>query len=132
VGHAANCISRVAWTLAVPARRDSVFLADVQSRENDGTADTRFYEQAEICIRQFLEDALTTATFLGDHRFGEPIQRLSRLQAQMWRAARIVLDVSLHTGAMSVGEAICFLVEKSGLEQDDATAEVKRYTQSPT
>jgi len=63
---------------------------------------------------------------------GEPIQKLSRLQAQMWRAARIVLDVSLHTGAMSVDEAVRFLVEKAGLEPDDATAEVKRYTQSPT
>ncbi|MCX6096376.1 MAG: DUF885 domain-containing protein [Candidatus Bipolaricaulota bacterium] len=63
---------------------------------------------------------------------GEPIQKLSRLQAQMWRAARIVLDVSLHTGAMSVDEAIRFLVEKAGLEPDDAAAEVKRYTQSPT
>ena len=63
---------------------------------------------------------------------GEPIQKLSRLQAQMWRAARIVIDVSLHTGAMSVDEAIRFLVEKAGLEPDDAAAEVKRYTQSPT
>jgi uncharacterized protein (DUF885 family) len=63
---------------------------------------------------------------------GEPIQKLTRLQAQMWRAARIVLDVSLHTGTMDVEEAVRFLVEKANLESEDAQAEVRRYTQAPT
>jgi uncharacterized protein (DUF885 family) len=62
----------------------------------------------------------------------QPIQKLSRLQAQLWRACRIVIDVSLHTGKMSVGEAVNFLVERAGLEPDDARAEVNRYTTSPT
>ncbi len=63
---------------------------------------------------------------------GQPIQKLARLQAQLWRASRIILDVSLHTGQMTVDEAITFLVERAGLEPDDARAEVRRYTQSPT
>jgi uncharacterized protein (DUF885 family) len=62
----------------------------------------------------------------------QPIQKLARLQAQLWRAARIVLDVSLHTKGMSVEEAIDFLVERAGLEPGDAKAEVRRYTMSPT
>jgi uncharacterized protein (DUF885 family) len=62
----------------------------------------------------------------------QPIQKLARLQAQLWRAARIVLDVSLHTGEATVEEAIDFLVEQAGLEPADATGEVRRYTQSPT
>ena len=62
----------------------------------------------------------------------QPIQKLARLQAQLWRAARIILDPSLHTGKMSVDEGIQFLVERAGLEPDDAKAEVRRYTQSPT
>ncbi len=62
----------------------------------------------------------------------QPIQKLARLQAQLWRAARIIIDVSLHTRGMTVDEAIRFLVEKAWLEPDDATAEVRRYTQSPT
>jgi uncharacterized protein (DUF885 family) len=62
----------------------------------------------------------------------QPIQKLARLQAQLWRAARIVLDVSLHTKEMSVEQAIDFLVERAGLEPDDAKAEVRRYTMSPT
>jgi uncharacterized protein (DUF885 family) len=61
----------------------------------------------------------------------QPIQRLERLQAQLWRAARIILDASLHTRRMTVDQAIAFLVERAGLEPDDAKAEVRRYTQTP-
>ena len=62
----------------------------------------------------------------------EPIQQLARLQAQLWRAARIVLDVSLHTGQIGVDDAAAFLVDKAGLEPDDARTEVLRYTLTPT
>ncbi len=62
----------------------------------------------------------------------QPIQKLARLQAQLWRASRIIIDSSLHTGKMTVEEAITFLVEKAGLEPDDAKVEVNRYTTSPT
>ncbi|MEJ2209303.1 MAG: DUF885 domain-containing protein [Anaerolineae bacterium] len=61
-----------------------------------------------------------------------PVQRLGRLNDQLWRAARIVLDVSLHTRGMGVEEAIDLLVEECGLEPANAQAEVRRYTQSPT
>jgi uncharacterized protein (DUF885 family) len=63
---------------------------------------------------------------------GEPIQRLGRLKDQLWRAARIILDVSLHTRGMSVEDAVDFLVEKCRLERANAIAEVRRYTGSPT
>jgi uncharacterized protein (DUF885 family) len=62
----------------------------------------------------------------------QPIQKLARLQAQLWRACRIVIDVSLHTGKMTIEEAVNFLVEEAGLERGDAQAEVNRYTSSPT
>jgi uncharacterized protein (DUF885 family) len=62
----------------------------------------------------------------------QPIQKLSRLKAQLWRSARIILDTSLHTRGMSMDEAVKFLVERAGLEPDDALAEVRRYTMSPT
>jgi len=61
-----------------------------------------------------------------------PIQRLGRLSDQLWRAARIILDVSLHTRGMSVDEAVDFLVRECQLEPANARAEVRRYTQSPT
>lgn len=62
----------------------------------------------------------------------QPVQKLARLQDQLWRAARIILDVSLHTKGMSVEEGVNFLVEKVGLERTNALAEVRRYTMSPT
>lgn len=61
-----------------------------------------------------------------------PLQRLGRLQGQLWRAARIILDVSLHTGRMTVDEAVNFLIDRVGLEGGDALAEVRRCTLSPT
>lgn len=63
---------------------------------------------------------------------GEPLQRLGRLSDQLWRAARIILDVSLHTRGMSVDEAVDFLVNECQLERTNALAEVRRYTSSPT
>ncbi|HPD07535.1 MAG TPA: DUF885 domain-containing protein [Candidatus Bipolaricaulis sp.] len=62
----------------------------------------------------------------------EPVQKLARLKDQLWRAARIILDVSLHTGKMTVEEAIQFLVDEVGLERANAQAEVYRYTSAPT
>ena len=62
----------------------------------------------------------------------KPIQRLGRLQAQLWRAARIIVDVSLHTGKMSYEDAVQFMIEKAHLEPADARVEVNRYTQTPT
>jgi uncharacterized protein (DUF885 family) len=61
-----------------------------------------------------------------------PVQRLGRLSDQLWRAARIILDVSLHTRGMPVEEAIDMLVKECRLEPANARAEVRRYTQSPT
>ncbi len=62
----------------------------------------------------------------------EPVQRLGRLSDQLWRAARIIIDVSLHTKGMPVQEAIDFLVQRCQLEPSNALAEVRRYTGSPT
>jgi len=62
----------------------------------------------------------------------QPIQRLGRLSDQLWRAGRIILDVSLHTRGMGVDEAVQFLVQECSLEPTNALAEVRRYTQSPT
>ncbi len=62
----------------------------------------------------------------------KPLYRLGRLNGQLWRAARIILDVSLHLGKMSVEKGIDFLVDRAGLERTNAQAEVRRYTLTPT
>ena len=62
----------------------------------------------------------------------KPLYRLGRLNGQLWRAARIILDVSLHLGKMSVEKGIDFLIDRAGLERTNAQAEVRRYTLTPT
>jgi uncharacterized protein (DUF885 family) len=61
-----------------------------------------------------------------------PVQRLGRLAGQLWRAARIILDVSLQTRGMSVEEAVQILVKECQMEPAGALAEVRWYTQRPT
>jgi uncharacterized protein (DUF885 family) len=50
----------------------------------------------------------------------------------IWRACRIILDVRMHRGEMTVDEATAFLVEHTGFEHANAQAEVFRYTYTPT
>jgi uncharacterized protein (DUF885 family) len=50
----------------------------------------------------------------------------------IWRSCRIILDVRMHRGEVSVDEATAFLVENTGFEHANAQAEVFRYTYTPT
>jgi uncharacterized protein (DUF885 family) len=50
----------------------------------------------------------------------------------IWRACRIILDVKLHRGDISVDDAIDFMVEQTAFERPNAAAEVNRYTYTPT
>lgn len=58
--------------------------------------------------------------------------KLLQLKDQLWRAARVMLDVALHCEGMTFDQAVKFLVEKVKLEQPNAEAEVRRYCQTPT
>ncbi len=50
----------------------------------------------------------------------------------IWRACRIVLDIRMHRGELTVSEATDFLVEHTAFERANAQAEVFRYTYTPT
>jgi uncharacterized protein (DUF885 family) len=64
--------------------------------------------------------------------FTDPVQELQHLDATIFRAARIVVDTSLHLGEMTYDEAVRFMVEKSTLPEPTARAEVGRYCWWPT
>lgn len=64
--------------------------------------------------------------------FEDPLHELQHLSATIFRAARIIVDTSLHMGEMTVEEAIRFMVEKAGLPEPTARAEVGRYCAWPT
>jgi uncharacterized protein (DUF885 family) len=58
--------------------------------------------------------------------------RLLQLKDQLWRACRVILDVSLHVGNWTPRKAVQFLVQKAMLERPNAEAEVRRYCRTPT
>ena len=64
--------------------------------------------------------------------FPDPRHLLFQLKDQLWRAARVVIDVGLHTGAMDVETGVRILVDDVALEEEQARAEVRRYAASPT
>src|SRR5262249_54097049 len=55
-----------------------------------------------------------------------------QLEWTLVRAARVVIDVGLHTRGMSFDDAVKMLVERIRLEKTLALSEVKRYTMTPT
>ncbi len=50
----------------------------------------------------------------------------------IWRACRMVLDVRMHRGELTVEEATHFLVDRTSFETSNARAEILRYTYTPT
>ena len=50
----------------------------------------------------------------------------------IWRACRIILDVRMHRGELSVEQATAMLIEHTAFEHANAQAEVFRYTYTPT
>jgi uncharacterized protein (DUF885 family) len=63
--------------------------------------------------------------------FTEPAHELAHLDARLFRAARIVVDTSLHCGEMTFNEAMAFMRDRAGLTEPVARAEVTRYCAWP-
>jgi uncharacterized protein (DUF885 family) len=59
-------------------------------------------------------------------------ERLMQLEWTLVRAARVMIDVGLHTLGMSFDEAVKMLTDQVHLEHELAVSEVKRYTMEPT
>lgn len=59
-------------------------------------------------------------------------ERLMQLNWRLQRAARVLLDVSLHTGRMTYDDAVKFLVERVRMNKAQAEGSVNAYTVSPT
>ncbi|HEY5488637.1 MAG TPA: DUF885 domain-containing protein [Candidatus Limnocylindrales bacterium] len=64
--------------------------------------------------------------------FEDPIQELQHLEATIFRAARIVVDTSLHMGEMDYEQGVEFMTTKTPLSEPTARAEVGRYCSWPT
>lgn len=64
--------------------------------------------------------------------FLDPREELGQVGARVFRAARIVVDTSLHLGEMTVEEATEHMATKTYLSPETARAEVLRYCAWPT
>ena len=60
-----------------------------------------------------------------------PYEELGALSAELFRAARLVVDTGIHAMHWTRERAIDFLVDQAGLPRGDATAEVERYIVAP-
>ena len=64
--------------------------------------------------------------------FKDPRHLLFQYEATLFRAARIIVDTSLHLGEMTFDQAVDFMQKKGNLTLPNAKAEVGRYCSWPT
>jgi uncharacterized protein (DUF885 family) len=68
-----------------------------------------------------------------EHGFDDdPTFRVVMHTDAIWRACRIILDIRMHRGELTVDDATAFLVEHTSFEGANARAEVEWYTYRPT
>lgn len=60
-----------------------------------------------------------------------PLDNLGRLQAEMFRAVRLVVDTGMHHKRWSREQAIDYMREKTGMPPTDVVAEIERYLVMP-
>lgn len=75
----------------------------------------------------YCEEMMAEKSFITDLE-----TRIVQVNDMIWRAVRILVDVKLSRGEMSLEEAVQMLVKETGMSQEAAVAEVRRYTQTPS
>ena len=75
----------------------------------------------------YCENLMAEQGFIGD-----PAARFFQVHHLLWRALRVILDVSLHTKGMTVDKAAEILHTELGLDEGAARAEAVRYCAFPT
>ena len=61
----------------------------------------------------------------------QPLDNLGRLQAEMFRAVRLVVDSGMHYKHWSREQSIAYMLEKTGMSETDVVAEIERYLVMP-
>jgi uncharacterized protein (DUF885 family) len=87
--------------------------------------------------RHFFYNAYVEGWALYAERLGwelgleDDLDNLGRLQALLWRAARLVVDTGIHVMRWTRQEAIDYMIAKTGLPERDVITEVERYIVMP-
>jgi uncharacterized protein (DUF885 family) len=74
----------------------------------------------------YCEELMEQEGFLADAAV-----RLMRLNDQVWRACRVVIDVELHLGVMDLPAAVDFLSGEAHMNRYEAGLECRRYAEEP-
>jgi uncharacterized protein (DUF885 family) len=61
----------------------------------------------------------------------DPFDNIGRLQAELFRAVRLVVDTGLHKKRWTRQEAITYMLNNTGMTESDVTAEIERYIVLP-
>jgi uncharacterized protein (DUF885 family) len=62
---------------------------------------------------------------------GDPFGDLGRLQAELFRAVRLVVDTGIHAKRWTREQAIAYMRDKTGMGEKEVTAEIERYIVIP-
>ncbi|MBD8527101.1 DUF885 domain-containing protein [Pseudoxanthomonas sp. CAU 1598] len=103
----------------------------------------------QIALQQELTDLPAFRRFGGETAFAEgwglyaeslgkdlgvytdPYQYFGRLQAELWRSIRLVVDTGLHSKNWSREQVIQYMLENSATTETEAVAEAERYIAIP-
>ena len=129
LGHASEAMWRVETLFlheAVPGHHMQV----ARAAEIEGLHPWR--SQANFNIA-FAEGWALYAEWLGYDLgfYKDPYQRYGNLQAQLFRAARLVVDTGIHAYGWPRDKAIAYLRSQGGVDKDFAVSEVDRYFSNP-
>jgi uncharacterized protein (DUF885 family) len=61
----------------------------------------------------------------------DPFGDLGRLEAELFRAARLVVDTGMHAQGWSREQAIAYMVDNTGMNESEVISEVERYMGQP-
>jgi len=76
--------------------------------------------------------ALYSEELMAELGYYTDAERLLQLEWTLVRAARVIIDVGLHTKDMTFDDALKILTDQVHLERELALSEIKRYTLTPT
>lgn len=61
----------------------------------------------------------------------DPFGDLGRLEAELFRAARLVVDTGIHSKGWSRQQAISYMIDTTGMNESEVISEVERYMGQP-
>ncbi|MCH7630365.1 MAG: DUF885 domain-containing protein, partial [Proteobacteria bacterium] len=61
----------------------------------------------------------------------DPYDNIGRLQAELFRAVRLVVDTGIHAQRWTREEAITYMLDNTGMAETDIVSEIERYIVMP-